>query len=116
MQNYLPELESELNLINYNVKGEEIHNIINTILSQFQGVKLILSTDLPKLEQFLEQQLKSYTHSEEVLEQAVFNVIYKMNELYSNSTGIDIGDGNYPDPSSPSYWDIMSDRAKLEND
>ena len=115
LHNYLPELESQLNLINYNVKGDEINSIINSILSQFQGVKSSLSTDLPKLEQFLEQQLKSYTQSEEVLEQAVLNIIYKMDHLYENLMGNPIGQGNFPSPNDSNYWDILSERANLEN-
>ena len=116
LKKYLPELETELDLINNNIKGNEINRIINTILSQFQEVKSTLTTELPKLEEFLDQQLQSYTQTEEVLEQAVLNIIYKMDHLYERIYGNPISQGNYPDPSDAAYWDIMEERAKLSQD
>lgn len=115
LKTYLPELESELNLINNNILGEEINRIITTIISQFQNIRTSLSNDLPKLENFLDEQLKSYTQSEEVLEQAVLNIIYKMDHLYEKITGNEIVQGNYPDPNDSDYWDILTERAKLVN-
>lgn len=78
LQGYFPELESELNAIASNVQGEELNNIINTINSQFSGVKSVFSTELPKLENFLNDQMKSYTQSEEELDAELTSVLAKM--------------------------------------
>lgn len=78
LENYLPQLESELNAIYANVQGEELHSIINTINSQFSNVKTNLSAELPKLEAFLEEQIKSYTMTEQELDAELSNVLNKM--------------------------------------
>lgn len=93
IKNNLPELESELNAINSNVKGDEINPIINTILSQYQSVKSSLSTEMPKLEAFLEQQLKSYTQTEEELETELTSV---MNRMVALSDRVNGGNGTTP--------------------
>ena len=81
VNSYFPELESELNAIASNVQGDELHSIINTINSQFSNVKASLSTELPKLETFLNDQMKSYTQTEEELDAEGTAVLAKMAEI-----------------------------------
>lgn len=81
LQSYFPELESELSSIASNVQGDELHSIINTINSQFSGVKSSLSTELPKLETFLNEQMKSYGQSEEELDAELTSILAKMAEI-----------------------------------
>lgn len=81
LQSYFPELESELSTIASNVKGEELHAILNTLNSQFSSVKAELSIALPKLENFLEEQVTSYTQTEEELDGELSSVLSKMGSI-----------------------------------
>lgn len=78
LNNYLPELESELNAINSNVQGDQIHSIIGNINQQFASVKSSLSTEFPKLENFLETQMTSYSQNEDELDSELVAVLQKM--------------------------------------
>lgn len=112
---YYNELESELTSIKNNIRNERVHSAINTIIEQFSIIKNDTSTDLKKLTDFLEVQLKSYTYSEMELEQAILNVISKMSYFVSVANGTNVGDPNYPDVTDSSYREIMKERAILEN-
>ena len=86
LNGYFPELESELGAIASNVQGDELHAIINTINSQFSGVKSSLSTELPKLETFLNDQMKTYQQTEEELDTELTAVLSKMENIGTTST------------------------------
>lgn len=94
LQSYFPELESELSTIASNVKGDELHAILNTLNSQFSGVKADLSVALPKLENFLEEQVTSYTQTEEELDSELTSVVAKMNNIIGDTT---TSDGTKPE-------------------
>lgn len=86
IQGYFPELQTELSAIASNVQGDELNSIINTINSQFSNVKSALSTELPKLENFLNDQMKNYTQTEEELDAELNAVLSKMNGLLDVTT------------------------------
>lgn len=86
LQSYLPQLENELSQIRANVQNAELNSILNTISSQFDGVKSALSTELPKLESFLDEQLQSYTTTEQEAADAVNAVVNRMQQLVGSAT------------------------------
>lgn len=86
LQSYLPQLEEELGQIRSNVQNAELNSILNTISSQFGGVKSALSTELPKLETFLDEQIQSYATTEQAAADAVNAVVNRMQQLVGNTT------------------------------
>lgn len=90
LQSYLPELDSELTAIRANVQNAEINQLLSTISQQFNNVKATLAVELPKLEQFLESQMRSYDIQEEEALAALEAVVARMNSLVKNS-GTNVG-------------------------
>jgi len=123
LQGYFPKLESELAAIASNVKGEELHAILNTLNSQFSSVKADLSVALPKLENFLEEQVTSYTQNEEELDSELTPVVAKMNNIIGNMTTSDgttlepiknIDDKNSTESTSPEMAAVLERLEALE--
>lgn len=85
LQSYLPQLENELGQVRSNVQNAELNSILNTISSQFTGVKSALSTELPKLETFLDEQIQSYATTEQEAAEAVNAVVSRMQQLTGNT-------------------------------
>lgn len=112
LNSYLPELESELNAINSNVQGDELHSIINTINSQFTSVKSSLATEFPKLESFLNEQMKSYTQTEEELDTELTAVLQKMALLSGEGAKNFSTNTNSDSNGSSSEMDAM--KAEIE--
>ncbi len=81
LQSYLPSLDQELSAIRANVQNAEINSLLGTIAEQFNSVKATLSTELPKLEEFLDSQMKEYDTSEEEALAALEAVVAKMQSL-----------------------------------
>lgn len=80
INNYLPALAEELGHILNNIQGEELHEVLGSVNNGFQNVKLSLGEELPKLESFLEEQLTSYTFTEEELEDQLYAIFDRMTE------------------------------------
>ncbi len=78
---YFPSVSEELTAISSNVQGDELQEIIATINNQFESVKTALSTALPKLETFLEEQLTGYSTTESELDAELQAVLSKMSNL-----------------------------------
>ena len=81
ISSYFPDLASELSAVRSNVQNAEINQILTTIETQVDTIKGELSTELPRLEEFLDQQLSSYITTEAEAEEAVMAVVGKMAEL-----------------------------------
>ena len=76
--NYLPSLNTTLDNIDSKVKGDTVNSIIKQIKTQFETIKADMSNILPRLEEFLTEQIKSYTVTEEQLKEALSAVLNKM--------------------------------------
>lgn len=113
LNNYLPELETELNSINSNGQGDELHSIINTINQQFASVKSELSTALPKLENFLESQMTSYGQTEEELDAELTAVLQKM-ALLSGEGSSDLDSNSQKASSNETNSDVETLKSEIE--
>ena len=111
LQTYFPNLADELNLIYNNVQGDEIHNIINTINSQFEGVKSSLSTEMPKLEQFLNEQMGSYVQTEEELAADLQDVLSRMSHICEGN-GVVFSNPKDNGNEQGSGWDNFHEKAE----
>ena len=88
LKDYFPELEDLISQIKNNVQNSEIHSILNTISGQISTISGDIGYQLPKLERFLEEQLSSYTTTEEEAESRVNKVVQTMATFagYDNTT------------------------------
>jgi len=78
LNSYVPELKGIINEIKNNVRNTEVNSILGTISSQVDTISGELAVDLPKLEAFLENQMKSYQVSETEAAERVDSVVQKM--------------------------------------
>ena len=64
MNSYFPDLKDLIEQIKNNVQNEQLNSILGTISSQVGTISNELSSDLPRLEEFLESQMQSYKTTE----------------------------------------------------
>lgn len=78
---FSPELDDELSAIKQNVLGDELHETINKISSNLKSITTDIGTKFNKLSEFLERQLKTYSITEEELDDNLLNLLNKMREV-----------------------------------
>lgn len=103
INSYFPELKDIINEIKSNVKNDQINQILGTISSQVDTISGELSTELPKLEDFLTSQMTEYTISESEAETKVNAVLQKMmafSGMLSKDDGTTISAGTSSSTSS----------------
>lgn len=64
ISSYTPELKDTVAAIRYNVQSTQMNSILSTIVAQIDSITNDISTQLPKLESFLETQMKTYQTTE----------------------------------------------------
>lgn len=84
INSYIPSLNDVISQIKSNVLNEQVNQILNSISSQINTIGSELQVDLPKLEQFLDNQMTEYTTSESDAETKVNAALNKM-QLFAGS-------------------------------
>ncbi len=84
INSYIPSLNDVISQIKSNVLNEQVNQILNSISSQINTIGSELQVDLPKLEQFLDNQMTEYTTSESDAEAKVNVALNKM-QLFASS-------------------------------
>lgn len=84
---HLPSLDSELNVINKNVQGEELTTILYKIVNEFSEVKTDLTKNITKLNDFLDKQVEEYSQQEKELGVELATVMRRMSGVIDASNG-----------------------------
>ena len=76
-----PEISSTLNVTKANILSTELNQTISTIVTQYEAVQDQLTKELPRLQEFIEQQMNSYALDKETTLQNLQSVLSRMNVL-----------------------------------
>ena len=84
LNSYFPQLKEIIGRIKSNVLNDQVNQILGNISTQVDTISGELSTDLPRLEEFLTSQMQQYVTSESEAEAKVNAVLQKMNSFSGN--------------------------------